>query len=67
MRHAHEINPARIDDDQLASLAQPLLEPGRKDRMTISWISPEHDNDIAVLDRVEILCAADVPNVVLRP
>ena len=57
VRRAHEIDAARIDDDELRALAQPLLQPRGEDRMAVGRIGAEDDDHVAVLDRVEILRA----------
>ena len=44
MRRAHEIDAARIDDDQLRSLAQPLLHARSEHRMRVGRIGADHDD-----------------------
>ena len=57
MRRAHQIDAARIDDDQLRALAQPLLHARGEDRMRVGRIGADHHDDIGLVDRVEILRA----------
>ena len=57
MRRGDHVDAARIDDDQLGALAQPLLQPRGKDRMAVGRVGADDDDDIGVLDRIEILRA----------
>ena len=43
MRRAHEIDPARIDDDQLRALAQPLLHARGEDRMAVGRVGADDE------------------------
>ena len=62
MRHAHQIDPARVDDDELCSRfsvfgPQPPFHPAGEDRMGIGGICAHHQDDIRLHDAVEILRA----------
>ena len=56
-RALHQIDAARIDDDQLGALAQPLLQPRAEDRMTVGRVGADDDDDVGLLHRVEVLRA----------
>ena len=57
MRRAHQLRAARIDDDELGALAQPLLDLRADDRMRVGRIAADDENDIGLVDGVEILRA----------
>ena len=57
MGGAHQVDAARIDHDQLRALAQALLHARGEDRMGVGRIGADHQDDISLLDRVEILRA----------
>ncbi len=57
MCRAHEIGAARIDDDQLRPAAQPLLHARGEHRMRVGRIGADHDDDVGLIDRIEILRA----------
>ena len=48
---------ARIDDDQLGALAQPLLDLRADHGMRVGRIAADDQNDVGLVDRVEILRA----------
>ena len=48
VRRAHEIDAARIDDDQLRAGAQPLLHPRGEDRMRVGRIGADHQDDVGL-------------------
>ena len=54
---AHEVDPARVDDDQLGALAQPLLHPRGEDRVAVGRVGADHHHHVAILDGVEVLGA----------
>jgi hypothetical protein len=58
VRHAHEIDRARVHHDELRALAQPALHLRGEDRMAIGRIGADDDDDVGLLDRVEILGAS---------
>ncbi len=49
--------PARVDDDQLRALAQPLLHAGGEDRVPGMGVGADDHDDIGLFDAVEILRA----------
>ncbi len=55
MRRAHEVDAARIDDDELGALAQTLLHARGEHRMRVGRIGADDDDHVGVVDRVEIL------------
>ncbi len=57
MRHAHEVDAARVDHDQLGALTQPLLHARGEDGMGVGRVGADHQDHVALLDRVEILRA----------
>ena len=57
MRGAHEIDLARIDDDQLGALAKTLLHTGGEDRMRVGRIGADHYDHVGFLNRFEVLRA----------
>ncbi|OIQ68971.1 hypothetical protein GALL_494310 [mine drainage metagenome] len=57
VRRFHQINPPRINHDQLGALAQPLLQPAREHRVPVRRVRPDQDHHIRLLYRVEILRA----------
>src|SRR5262249_35084807 len=56
-----EIDPARIDDDYLRAFADALLHTRSEHRMRIRRVGAADEHDVAVRDRVEILCAGRSP------
>ena len=57
MRRAHEIDAARIEDDQLGALAQPLLHARGEHGVPVGRVGANDHDDVGMLDRVEILGA----------
>ena len=57
MRRAHEVDAARIDDDQLGALAQPLLHARGEHRVAVGRVGADDHDHVGMLDRVEILGA----------
>jgi len=57
VRHAHQIDAAWVDDDQLGALPQPLFQARPENRVSIRWVGADDDDHIALFDAVEILCA----------
>ena len=55
VRRAHDADFARIDDDEMRTLPQPLLHLRGKDRMTLGRIRPDEENDIRLHDGRERL------------
>jgi hypothetical protein len=50
MRHAHQVDAARIDDNQFGALAQPLLHARREHRMPIGRIGADQHHHVRLLD-----------------
>ncbi len=57
VRAAHEVDPARVDDDELGALTQSPLHPRREDRVAVGGVGPDDDDDVRLGDRREILRA----------
>ena len=57
MRRAHEVDAARIEDDQPGALAQPLLHARGEHRMAVGRIGADDHDHVGLLDRVEVLRA----------
>ena len=57
MRRAHEVDAARIDDNQLGALAQPLLHARGEYGMRVGRIAADDQDDVGLVDRIEILRA----------
>ena len=57
MRRAHQIDAARIDDDELGALAQPLLHLRGEHGMGVGRIGADDQDDVGLVDRIEILRA----------
>ena len=55
MRRAHQIDAARIGDDQLGTGAQASFHLRGEHRMRVGWIRTDDEDHIGVIDRVEIL------------
>ncbi len=55
VRRAHHIDAARVDDDQLGALAQPLLHAAREHRVAVGRVGADHHHDVGLLDRIEVL------------
>jgi hypothetical protein len=60
---ADDIGAARIDDDQLGALAQPLLQARGKDRMAIGRVGADDDHDIGSSTLSKSCVPAEVPKV----
>ena len=57
MRRSHQVDPARIDHDQLGARAQTLFQPAGKDRVPVGRVGADDDDHVGLLDAVEILRA----------
>ena len=57
VRRVHQVDAARIDDDQPRPLPQPLLQPRREHRVPLARIGADDHHHIGVLDRLEGLRA----------
>ena len=57
VRHADEIDLARVDDDQLRTLAQAPLHARGEHRMAVGRVGADHQDHVAFVDRIEILRA----------
>ena len=55
MRRAYQIDPSRIDDDELCPFTQTSLHAAGKDRVRIGRIRSDNENDVAMLDGIEVL------------
>ena len=53
----HEVDLARIGDDQLGALTQALLHPRAEDRVAVGGIGADHQDHVGMLHRLEVLCA----------
>ena len=57
VRALDQIDAARIDDDETRAGAQALLQARGKNRMGVGRIGADHDHDVRLVDRLEILRA----------
>ena len=57
VRALDQIDAARIDDDEARAGAQAFLEARRKDRMGVGRVGADHDHDVRLVDRLEVLRA----------
>ncbi len=57
VRRPHEVDRARVDDDQLRALAQAALELGGEHRVAVGRVRADHDDDVGLLHRGEGLGA----------
>ena len=57
VRALDEVDAARIDDDETGAGAQALLQARGEYRMGVGRIGADHDHDIRLFDRLEILRA----------
>ena len=55
MRHADQIDAARIENDQFRPFAQPLFHARRENGVPIGRIGADDHDDIGFIDRIEIL------------
>lgn len=55
VRGAHEVDAARVDDDQPGALTQPFLHAAGEHRMPVGRVGADYHDDIGVLHRVEVL------------
>ena len=55
VRRAHEVDLARIDDDELCAFAQPRLHARAEDRVRVGRIGADHDDHVGLVDRVRNL------------
>ncbi len=54
---ADDLGAARVDHDELGALAEPALHPGGEDGVRLGRVRPDHDDDVAAVDRLEVLRA----------
>ncbi len=57
MRRAHQVDAARIDDDQLGALAQTRLHARAENRVSVGRVGADDDDHIGFVDGIEILCS----------
>lgn len=57
MHRVHGLGHARVEHDELGTLADALLHARGKDRMGRGGVGADHHDDIGVFDRIEILSA----------
>ena len=57
MRRAHQVDAARIDDDQLGALAQAPLHPRGEHRVAVGRVGADDHDHVGLLDGVEVLRA----------
>ena len=58
VRRAHEVDAARIDDDEPGALAQAALHLRTEHRVAVGWVGAHHHDDIGLHDRIEGLGAS---------
>src|SRR5690606_34724527 len=54
---ADEVDPARVDHDQLGALAQAALHAAGEDRVGVGRVGADHHHHVGVHDRIEVLRA----------
>jgi hypothetical protein len=57
VRGTNQIDAAGVDHDELRALTQPLLHPGRKYRVAVGRVGPDHQDDVGLRHRTEVLRA----------
>ena len=57
MRRAHEVDAARVDDDQPGALPQAPLHPAGEDGVPVGRVGADDEDHVRLLDAVEILRA----------
>ena len=57
MRGLHHVDPAGIGDDQLGALADALLHPRCEDRVAVSRVGADDEDDVGLGDGLEVLRA----------
>lgn len=57
VRALHEIDSTRVDDDELCTVAQPLLHPRGEHRVRVGGVGADEQYDVGHLDRLEVLRA----------
>ena len=67
VRRADQVDPARVDDDELGALAKPLLHPRGEHRVTVGGFAPITIITSAWSTDSKSWVPADSPNVCLRP
>ena len=57
MGRFHQVDPARVDDDQLCPRPQALFQAAGENRVAIGRVRADHDHHVGMFDAVEILRA----------
>ena len=57
VRALDQVDTARIDDDDLGALAQPLLHARTEHGIRIGRVGADEDHHVAFFDRIEVLRA----------
>ncbi len=67
VRAAHEVDAARVNDDEPGAGPQPLLQAGREHGMGVRRVGPDEQHDVGLLDGGEVLRAGRRPERLLQP
>ena len=67
VRRANKVDAARVDDDELGALAQPLLHSRGEHRMPVGGVRADHHDDVGLRDRLEVLGAGRLTERLLEP
>lgn len=57
VRGAHQVDPARVGDDELGALAQPALDPRAEHRVGVGRVRPHDQDDVGLVHGLEVLGA----------
>ena len=63
----HEVDAARVDDDEPGAGAKPALHAGGEDRVGVGRVGADDDDDVGVLHRGEVLGARGSAEGLLEP
>ena len=67
VRSADEVDPARVDDDELGALAEPLLHARCEDRVSVGGVGADEQHDVGLIDGLEVLRARGRAERLLEP
>ncbi|MPL67272.1 hypothetical protein SDC9_12963 [bioreactor metagenome] len=67
MRGVEQVDPPRVDHDQLRPRPQPLAQPRAEDRVAVGRVRADDERQIGLLDRVEVLRAGRGAEGLLQP
>jgi hypothetical protein len=67
VRRVHQVDAARVDDDQPRALAQAALELGAEHRVGVGGVGADHQITSACITESKLWVPADSPRVCFRP